>query len=187
MTMKKLITAGLLLLTLTACDGYPSGDRVEAGQQADITGALVGHQPIPDVGGYSQMRQNLIEIERAEALGVQTTSFMFNRASPDPIQSCPSIGVPIPNTASLSNPHQVVWGNGGGSGVVDQMDPNGIYVPASSSGTFVQCVGPDGHVAPAYAEGEVQSVFGPATWDRATHSIVLTGPSTFKFSASKGK
>lgn len=180
-TIITILATVVAVLALAGCD--PSGDDVEAGQQSGITGQLVQNQPIPNIG-HSQMRTNLIDIETAEATGVQTTSFIFNRASPDPIEVCSSIGVPIPNTSSLSNPQQVANGYNG-SAAIAQMDPNGVYTPTESSGTFVQCVTPDGSVEPVYAEGEVTTVFGAATWDSGKHQVVMAGPPSAHFTAPR--
>jgi|SRR5882762_396154 len=185
--IKALVSAGIVISVglLVGCDATPSGQRQENAAQAGITTQLVTNQPIPNIG-YSQMRQNLIEIETAEDKGVQTTSFIFGNFSADPVQICPSIGVPIPNTASLSNPEQATY-TGSATYTTPQMDPNGVYAPSASSGTFVICVGADGKPNPVYAEGNVHTVFGPAVWNRQTHSVEMTGPASFKFTASQGR
>jgi hypothetical protein len=177
----------LMGLLGAACTQQSAGQRAENAAQAADTASLVTNQPLPHFN-YSQIRQNLIEIETAEANGVQTTSFFFNQGVADPVQTCASIGVPIPNTMSLSNPLQAVGGpNGNGDVAVSQMDPNGTYSPASSSGTFVMCVDAQGHTYADYWEGFVQTVFGPATWNTATHSVSLVGPPSFTFSKGKGQ
>jgi hypothetical protein len=182
--MRKILAAVAACCLLAACDSTPSATRAEGQAQQGVSQQLVQNQPIPGIR-YSQMRQNLVEIEEAEAKGVQTTTFMFGGFFSDPVQVCPSIGVPIPNTASLSNPDQPLYAGYHDSAVIAQMDPNGVYAPSSSSGTFVQCVGGNGQVEPVYAEGVVHSVFGPATWDYTHHAVVMTGPASFKFTAGQ--
>lgn len=61
------------------------------------------------------------------------------------------------------------------------MDPNGIYTPSSSTGTFVQCIDATGAIMPMYHEGTVQAVFGPAKWNADTHKIEITGPPSYDF------
>lgn len=192
--MKKLILGALGLLMIigvVACNGtgtkVPAGQKLENQQQSADTASIVNNQPIPHFN-YSQYRQNLIEIETAQANGVQTTSFFMNQGVPDPIGDCPSIGTPIPNTASLSNPQQIVnaYDQGVSSAVVSQMDPNGVYTPASSAGTYVICVGADGKPYATYWEGFVYTIFGPAKWNATTHRADLIGPPSFKFTTHQG-
>jgi hypothetical protein len=176
----------IFALGAASCDSsQQQAQRDENGQQAAVSGQLLKNQPIPNIP-YSQVRANLGQIEVAQAQGVQSTTFFFHTGDPDPIRTCPSIGVPVPNTASLSNPEQAYWGCGG-SAVVGQMDPNGIYVPEASSGTYVMCTDAAGTPTLTYWEGDVESEMGPAVWDKATHSIKPTGPSTFHFTTKQGQ
>lgn len=182
------ITAAMAV-SLSACWGdtsSSSGQDKENKQQAQSTQSLVTDQPLPHFN-YSQLRQNLKEIETAEANGVQTTTFFFNQGVQDPIDSCPSIGAPIPTTDQLSNPQQVVTGsnsNGYGLTTTGQMDPTGVYT-GDSTGTYVMCVGGNGKTYASYWEGYVKTVFANATWDKTTHTVKVLGDPSFKFSSSK--
>lgn len=100
-------------------------------------------------------------------------------AGSKPFKVCPNQGEPIPNTVSLSNPHQPYQGpvNTDGGDVVDQMDPNGTYAPTSSSGTYVLCLTPSGGTKLTYWEGDVFAESGAAVWDSTTTSITDIGPS----------
>lgn len=197
--MKRLILLAFLAVSLAACGnvGDTSANRAESLQQQRDSQELVRNQPIPATG-YSQYRQNLIEIEQAEQQGIQSTSFMMGSAMDlDPVDICPSIGMPIPVTASLSNPHQLAaqWMGGSPSdtyskyvdGVIDQMDPNGVYTGGSGEGTYVMCIDATGKASVHYNEGIVNAVFGPAVWDYTHHRIQTTGPSAFHFSTGQGK
>ena len=187
---KKLAVLGAALtltVTLGACTGHAtsSANKQESQQQRAASQQLVQNQPIPQFN-YSQLRQNLIEVETAEAQGVQTTSFFFNLGARDPIQTCPSIGAPIPTTQQLSNPDQLARTGGQYSveGVIGQMEPTGTYT-GDSTGTYVMCIGGDGQPYANYWEGYVQTVFAPAEWDAATHSVKITGPASFKFTRKR--
>lgn len=192
--MRRVFTAAVIAfiaVLFAACDnnkGVPSGQAQENKQQAQSTESLVINQPLPHFN-YSQLRQNLIELETAQATGVQTTSFFFNNGVQDPIFSCPSIGVPIPNTMSLSNPQQVVhdgYPTGGAALTTGQMDPNGVYTPQSSTGTSVICIGADGKPIGQYWEGNVHAVFAPAKWNQQLHQVEIIGPASFTFTKSQG-
>jgi len=171
-----------LAVALTACAPNQSkGQKLESQQQSQDQTALLLAQPLPHFN-YSQIRQNLKEIETAEANGVETTSFFFNLGVRDPIQTCPSIGAPIPTTDQLSNPNQVLYHHG--DAVLSQMDPTGVYT-GDSTGTYVLCVGADGKPYAEYWEGYVSTAFGPAKWNEQTHMIELVGPPSYAFSKSR--
>lgn len=190
--MKRIALAVLVAsvaLTVAACGSGNAGNKaaiLEYRQQGQATYALDLAQPVPHFN-FSQLRQNLIELETAQATGVQTTSFFFNQGVRDPVQSCPSIGAPIPTTTQLTNPQQVQKdnaapiNNGGGNAVIGQEDPTGVY-SGHSTGTYVMCITADGKPYADYWEGFVQTVFGPASWNTTTHQVQLLGPPSFKFS-----
>lgn len=176
------------LVVLAACGSSPAtGDQTEHASQQGITAQFEKNQPIP-APLRSQMRQNLIEIEQAQADGVQTTSFFFNPNVQDPFLVCPSVGTPISASASLTNPEQLVHDSTYstyGWGTIGQMDPNGVYTPADTLGTYVVCIGAGGKAIPTYAEGYVHVEYAPATWDYTQHRIVVTGAPTAKFTTGK--
>jgi hypothetical protein len=182
-------TLAFLLLGASSCQSASDSQQAEGNQQEQINQQYVKNQPLPQFD-YSQMRQNLIEIETAQATGVQTTTFFFNQGVQDPIMFCPSVGVPMPNTASLSNPvgveHHSGTDNGGNVGV-GQMDPNGVYVPESSTGTYVMCIDAQGRPYAQYWEGFVHTVFAPARWDSGSHMVQLVGPPSFEFTKKQPK
>ena len=192
MTRKKIraLIAGLILtagvtLGAVACTGGTSGvtagQQQENAQQQQDTTSLEASQPIPHYN-WSQIRQTAIDAEDIAANGAQTTSFFFQMGDQDPIFSCPSIGMPVPDTAQLSNPDQVEWNSAGSDGissaVTGQMDPDGIYAPSSSSGTYVICVNSSGAKYLQYWEGDVMTVAAAAQWDTATHALKVTGAPT---------
>jgi hypothetical protein len=168
-----IVTAAAAAVTLAACS-HPSAEQL---QQQQDTNTLVNNQPLPHFN-YSQERQALIEAEKAAADGTQTTTFFFNQGVTDPIFTCPSIGLGIPDSASLSNPLQPTNPGGNGNIAIGQMDPFGIYVPTSSAGTYVICVNAQGQEYLVRWEGFVQTVTAPAVWDMKTHTEKLIGAPT---------
>lgn len=179
--------AAAVLVLATGCSFTPTAQDKENQQQQAAANDMINAQPVPSFP-FSVMRQNLSEIRTFEAQGGPTTSFEFQGTQGQPpVRQCASVGMPIPGNTSLSNPHQVVnaqnnntWSNE----VLDQMEPTGVYPSASTQGTYVMCIRPDGSVAPSYWEGNVQTEVGAAHWDDATHQIVTTGAPGFHFSRS---
>lgn len=156
-------------------------NKIESTAQGNDSLTFDQNQPPPHFP-YSIYRKTLTEVQAIQALGSQTTSFFFNLGVQKPIFSCPSLGMPVPNTASLTNPNQAVWNSQGSNGVagisLGQMDPNGVYTPSSSSGTNVLCLDSKGQPYIQYWEGNVDAVSGAATWDNASNQVVVTGQPT---------
>lgn len=178
------------LCSASACSGSaPSGASAENSAQTQDTNSLEASQPIPHFS-FSQIRQTIIDAETIAADGTQTTSFFFQQGDADPVFSCPSIGMPVANTAQLSNPEQPYQGSvntGADDPVVGQMDPDGVYAPSASSGTYVICVNGSGAKYLQYWEGDVMTVAAAAEWDTATHAIKVIGAPTAAIHTSASK
>lgn len=177
-TASAILGAAALAVSLAACNGNNNGQQQENAQQKADTTSLEASQPLPHYN-YSQIRQTLIDAEGISANGTQTTSFFFQMGNQDPVYSCPSLGEPVANSSSLSNPQQGAGVSGvSGAIAIGQMDPDGIYTPTSSSGTYVICLSSSGQPYLDYWEGDVFTVSGAAEWNTATHSIKVIGNPT---------
>jgi hypothetical protein len=179
----------LCALLIAACGAIADSHTAEFRAQDQIQEHFNKVQPLPFFE-HSQVRANLTELEHAEAIGVQTTSFFCpglgcTKADP-PMKVCPSVGAPIPITDQLSNPSQPLrdnsqpLDNGGGNVTVGQMDPTGIY-QGNGEGTRVMCIGKGGAVTPAYWEGHVEVEYAPAVWNKTTGEVEDVGPPSFQF------
>lgn len=171
------------IVGLAACQGNDATTKTQQHDRAAAARQLTAYQnnqAVP-VFTWSQLRQNLIEIETAQAQTTQTTSFFFNQGVQDPVSSCPSIGFPIPSTYQLTNPAAKVPNH---DLTLPQVEANGVYT-GDTSGTFVICIDAQGKAYADYWEGFVKTVTGPAKWDPGAHQVQLVGPPSFQF--SKGK
>jgi hypothetical protein len=170
----KIFMVGGAILIGIALSASSCGNDSATTQDQNITNDLLTrlhkNQPLPNPD-FSQYLQTLIDVENAEITGVATTTFFYNMGSNVPIKSCPSLGYPVPSTASLTNPWQISGGSNQ-AGAIGQADPNGLFV-GPSSGTYVVCVAKDGTKSPSYWEGDVETEPGPAHYDTATQQIVL--------------
>jgi hypothetical protein len=186
MRIRRLIAVGagglVLAGALAACGagGSSGGNASEAQTSRQDLNTFQQVQPAPHFP-YSVYRQDMIEVEAAQALGEQTTSFAMLQGVHDPIWTCPSIGFPIPNTAQLTNPQQVLtwWGSGSSSPddvvTIGNIDPNGGYAPSASDGTYVECLNSHGQRFTRYWEGPVDTEGTGATWNYSTHTVQDAG------------
>lgn len=155
----------------------------EAQTANEQLGQFLQNQPVP-IFNYSQLRENVKDIETMQASGTVTTSFFFNQGVQDPILSCPSVGFAIPSEDQLTNPAKAIPAPNSQSAVVSQIEATGVYT-GGSTGTYVICIDGNGAAYPFYWEGFVSTVGAPAVWDSAKHQVVLTGSPSVKFSQPK--
>lgn len=176
-----LAVVGIFFVTTAeSCSSSSGTDKEETTANSQLEQYLKS-QPIPRFNS-SQLRQNLIEIQTAQANATVTTSFMFllsGSGSTGPlVHQCSSIGFPIPATYQLTNPesdkHEVT---------LPQLESTGVYT-GDTTGTYVICIGADGEPFAFYHEGFVATVTGPAHWDNTKGEIVMDGPSSAEFTGA---
>jgi len=184
--MKKILSCvALVILVAVGCsDSEPSATNqerrvVERNEKQQLKG-----QPAP-TGAWSQLRQNLIDIEAAQIGTTATTTFMFHMGNPNPVKECSSIGFPIPATYQLTNPEKLIDSpRYSEDHVVAQQETTGVYT-GDTSGTYVICVDDSGNGRITYWEGPVETETGEATWNKTTHQIESTGKSTAEVNIKK--
>lgn len=182
--MKRKILAAIIGLTLTlgitACEQNKTAQQKEAQVTREQLNAFLTAQPVPKFA-WSQLRQNLIEIETAQASTTATTTFFFNVGVTDPVDVCSSIGFPIPATYQLTASEGKLQDH---ALTVPQLEANGVYT-GDTSGTYVICIDGNGVPYASYWEGFIKTESGPAKWDYDEHKVVLTGAPTGDFSVGK--
>lgn len=145
-----------------SCDVQPTAaakERAAVNQQQQL---YVDAQPAP-VFDWSLERHLLIELYKARNSAVATYSYVRNQYTGKILSSCPSIGFPISAATQLTNPSQAEWhySQGVGSAVLPQPEPNGLFTPSESRGTYVMCLNKDGQVTPRYYEADVEAFVTP--------------------------
>lgn len=174
-----------IMLSVSACG---QSDQAGASSEAADSGAIETHyqavQPPFQPTGLSQYRANLNYAEASQVLGTDTTSFFMNAGEKDPFFWCPSHGGAVPNTAQETNPDYVEPDPNASTGsvIIGNMDPNGVYSPPSSSGTYVMCETNGGVQYLVYWEGNVMQLNAPAVWNTSLNGgqggIQVTGSPT---------
>lgn len=146
----------LLPLILLACESTASveeSERTES-QQARFARA----QPTPTFD-WSLERHLLIQLYQVRNRAVATYSYVVSPMTGRVTWRCNSLGFPFSATTQLTNPQQVLYRTGGPS-VVAQAEPNGVFAPSTTEGTWVICTGPSG-AEPVYIEENVRTFTRP--------------------------
>lgn len=178
-----LILTATLALALAACEDTRSdAQREDRELSENILTEMQDAHPVPQFD-RSQERQNLVELITARAQSTDTTTFFFNMGIPEPVNQCPSIGFPIPATMQVTNPQVGEYYHSGGTTVVPQVEPTGVYT-GETTGTYALCLDAQGNGYAVYWEGFVQTVTGPAEFKDG--QVQLIGPPSFDFTTDVG-
>jgi hypothetical protein len=154
MRFPTLITAALASMCIGAkgCDADSAEhDTVDAQQSL-----YVRNQPIPTFQ-WSLERHLLVQLYQARNQSVTTYSYVVNQFNGSIMWSCTSLGFPIPATTQLTNPMRYVYQGA----TIPQAEPNGVFAPPSTAGTWVLCAGDDGNLEPVYIEEHVRTFTRP--------------------------
>lgn len=170
------LTLCLFAVMIFGCadESQRSKEKQVVDRQQDVY--LVG-QPVPTFD-YSLERDRVIGLYRARMDAAQTWAVW--RSQTGVIEdSCPSSGYPIPFGAQLTSPEVIAWASAqGGTGVLPQAEPNGLFTnDVTTSATWVFCV-TDGSITPVYVEGMVTVYPYPVTIDLETNRVIRFGVPT---------
>ena len=149
----------LFALVTAACEDRQSANEREQENVNAQQEAFLRAQPTP-VFSWSLERALMIQLYQARNARVLTYSYVLNAYNGSILMSCESLGFPIPATMQLTNPETVVR-TANGTTTVAQAEPNGLYAPPSTSGTWVMCIAPGGGVEPRYVENHVITTVRP--------------------------
>lgn len=172
----KIISLLAMVFTISACDIKPSQTKKTAAaverQQSQYSAA----QPIP-MFDWSLERDLVIQLYNTRNLKALTHSVW--RSDRGMVEGdCSSIGFGIPYDTSLTNPLKGTYHANGGTTVVEQPEPNGIFASKNTSATWVLCAGSTGTIEPLYVETKVTVYPYPVSVDYATNRVKKAGKST---------
>jgi len=151
MVHKVLLVVFVVLFTLSACTATAdTRERDEVQTQQELYRTT---QPIPYFE-WSLQRHLMIELYKNQNQAVATWSYVWDQLRGKVSWQCASVGYPIPGGTQLTNPEQLAYSK---DAVIPQAEPNGLFSPTTSSGTYVMCVNEDGTVSPVYLEELVRT------------------------------
>jgi hypothetical protein len=159
-------------LLLTACEPQQTtADQREREGTARLAGEAAAQAGMPGMSRFAEKKM-LKRLYEERDSNRPTVSYVFAENSGKLFKLCDSIGMPIPYATQYSNPQKHV-GNWDRGYVIGQPEPNGLFMPASADGTWVNCVFP-GHPdpAPVFVEPKVITSPYPITLQEVPASIL---------------
>lgn len=161
--------ACVALLSSCAIDSNATNNDQQTTNQ--ILTQLERVEPIP-VFNWSLRRSEMIQLYEAQNKNVTTYSYIMSNDGKVE-NSCPSLGWPIPGGTQLTNPQQTAGYNY--AVAIQQAEPDGLFPPSNSQGTYIMCVNADGTVSPVYAEPYVLTFPQPMQVDAQGRLVPVSG------------
>lgn len=159
--MQRLVALAVLSILggLAGCTDIPqtSDDKINAQQEqmAQEANAEVGMPGITHFTEKKTLRQLYEKRDQEHLLTYAYLVDMNGRLH----HVCDSVGYGFPYGTQFSNPQKYtrMAASGGGYtwGVMPQAEPNGLFMPPTADGTWVQCIGSGGKIEPLYIEPRV--------------------------------
>ena len=131
-----------------------SSDGIQRKQQERLSLQATQQAGMPAIVNF-QERKTLKEIFELRDTALSTVTYITD-LNGHLHKVCDSIGYGIPYATQYTNPQRIEAHGAEGITTLPQADPNGLFSPASASGTWVTCLNPQTQKAAAiYIEPHV--------------------------------
>lgn len=156
--MKNLVTLSVLLLgiTLSSCGGHAESTDQKQSDATELMVAEANRQVgMPNITNFTERKFAKMIRELCDT-EVATFTYIVDMNGKRHFL-CESIGYGIPYSVQFTNPEKALWQSGHQSMAaisIPQAEANGLFMPSSSSATWVLAATPTG-VSPIYVESEI--------------------------------
>jgi hypothetical protein len=155
--MKRLILLCACCVLLTGCifDDVPEADKRQAAATKKTLLEADKQIGMPDIVNFTERRlaKDILELRDQESLSTYTYLVSLEGKL---VFLCESIGYGLPYSVQFTNPEVVVKHRQTEYSTLPQADPNGLFMPAGLSATWVLMKDPEtGEARPCYVEPEI--------------------------------
>ena len=154
--MKKVLFASLIALLLVSCGEYqPTADEKDRLQQEKALQEAQRETGLPAIHNFQEKKllKQIYELRDNEK--IVNYAYLYNEMQGKLVFIGKCIGYGIPYSTQYSNP-QKVYHEGSQYGLIlPQAEPNGLFMPAASDGTWVMLLDKEGTPHPVYIEPKV--------------------------------
>lgn len=148
-----LIIIGMILFMLLGCE--ESADEKQARQTASMMTEINNQVGMPNIVNFQQKKLMKMIFELCDKENLITYAYIKSDYHGKLIFIGKCIGFGIPFSAQYTNPERVARYYGTGMSL-PQPDPNGLFMPTSSSATWLMMIDPEtNEPRPVYIEPEI--------------------------------
>ena len=155
----------LLILTLASCiDHKETSDEIQQQQQEKILSEGSAETGMPAIKNFRERKMLKDIMELRDQGGLTTYTYLYNEMAGKLVFLGESIGYGLPAATQFTSPEKAQRyffpsegeGHLTGVNVLPQADPNGLFSPSATEGTWVLLKNPNGKdVQPVYIEPRI--------------------------------
>jgi hypothetical protein len=155
-----IVLAFVLIVFFQSCASYdPTTEQVQAKQSAQIFKEMQAQLGLPNITQFTQKKTLKMIQELCDQEKLITHTYLYNALEGRVGQYLGrSLGYGIPFSAQYTSPDKLVRADVGqytGTQVVNQADPNGLYMPTSSSATWIILLDKENKPRVIYCEPQI--------------------------------
>lgn len=131
-----------------------NSDKIQQKQQEVLLQEAISQVGMPSVKNFRERKLMKDILELRDQDGLVTYTYLWSEMLGKPVFFCNSIGYGLPYSTQFTNPQKIEkMGCDCNTEVIAQADPNGLFSPTSSDGTWVLCKDPQSEkVLPVFIE-----------------------------------
>jgi hypothetical protein len=157
----KLILLGLLtffIFTLESCEVTPTADKIDQQRQETLQKEGQAQIGMPDIHNFQEKKMVKLLYELRDNPNTINYVYTFSEVSGKNVYLGKCIGYGIPYSTQFSNPEK--WVDGPTTALyhlLPQAEPNGLFMPSSSEGTWIMMINPTNpnDIKPVYIEPKI--------------------------------
>ena len=162
MRWAKLIVGLVLTVSIVSCNNgsTKSVDEIQSDKTETLMSEALRQIGMPNITNFQQLKLMKMIYELCDKENLLCYAYLWNAYAGKLVFLGKCVGYGVPFSAQYTNPEKIVddpFGNyASGGRVVPQPDPNGLYMPSSSSATWIIMKDPNtGEIRPVYCEPQI--------------------------------
>ena len=154
-TLLFLLSGFILSLTIASCDYQPSADEIDQQKQESALKEAQAQAGMPGIHNYQEKKTLKMIYEMRDNEKLICYAYLFNELNGKLIFIGKCLGYGIPYSTQYSNPEKVEHEGTNYGLTLPQAEPNGLFMPASSEGTWLLLLDKQGTPHPCYVEPRI--------------------------------
>lgn len=143
------------MLFMSACDSVSTADDKDAAKQEQMQKEGQAQAGMPGVHNFQEKKLLKMIYELRDDENLICYAYLFNEFNGKLIFIGKCIGYGIPYSTQYSNPQKDTWPSYHDGKMMPQAEPNGLFMPSSSEGTWLMLLDKDGKPHPVYVEPRI--------------------------------